>query len=133
MAKAETTPRPTGVKARRRAGFTLLELMTVVVVLGILAALSIARFRDSKERGLVATMKSDLRTVAGGAEAYFAANDSYVGYVPPRMSDGVTLEFTSSATGWEATVRHGAVPGMSCVMRAGPDADADATRAPTCR
>ncbi|HEX6433890.1 MAG TPA: prepilin-type N-terminal cleavage/methylation domain-containing protein, partial [Gemmatimonadales bacterium] len=48
-----------------RQGFTLIELLIVVVVIGILAAIAIPKFANTKEKALVAAMKSDLRNLAG--------------------------------------------------------------------
>ena len=50
-------------------GFTLIELLIVVVIIGILASIGITNFGNSKERAMVAAMKTDLRNLvsAGGS------------------------------------------------------------------
>ena len=46
-----------------RKGFTLIELLIVVVIIGILAAIAIPKFANTKEKAVVASMKSDLRNL----------------------------------------------------------------------
>ncbi|MEP7344570.1 MAG: prepilin-type N-terminal cleavage/methylation domain-containing protein [Gemmatimonadaceae bacterium] len=102
-----------------RKGFTLIELLIVVVIIGILAAIAIPKFANTKEKAYLASMKSDLRNMATTEEAYFADYQVYVsgvasnnaggtaavnGFVP---SAGVTLTATAVAgTGWGATTAH---------------------------
>jgi len=69
---------------RRRQGFTLIELMIVVAVIGILTAVGIPRYRDMKRRGYSAKVMRDINTVRIAAFNYFADNATY----PPDGGSG---------------------------------------------
>ena len=56
----------------KKKGFTLIELLIVVVIIGILAAIAIPKFSQTKEKAYVAAMKSDLRNLATYEESYAA-------------------------------------------------------------
>jgi len=97
---------------RRTQGFTLIELLIVVVIIGILAAIAIPRFANTKERAYLAAMKSDLRNIVTAQETYFAENVTYttsttnLGLVITR---GVTVTINpATAQGWAATASHSA-------------------------
>src|SRR2546430_14572349 len=60
-----------------RKGFTLIELLIVVVIIGILAAIAIPKFANTKEKAYLASMKSDLRNLVTAEEAYFADSVKY--------------------------------------------------------
>ena len=62
---------------RNTKGFTLIELLIVVVIIGILAAIAIPKFANTKEKAYIAGMKSDLRNLVTAQEAYFADNVTY--------------------------------------------------------
>jgi type IV pilus assembly protein PilA len=93
-----------------KKGFTLIELLIVVVIIGILAAIAIPKFANTKEKAYVASMKSDLRNLVTAQEAYFSDNNSM--YAPSttnmgtnyRASTGITVTISgASGTGWNAT------------------------------
>jgi prepilin-type N-terminal cleavage/methylation domain-containing protein len=93
----------------REQGFTLIELLIVVVIIGILAAIAIPKFSLTKEKAVLAQMKSDLRNLATSQEAYTADNLTYYnGPLPsPTMtyapSQGVTITLSNvTTTGWGA-------------------------------
>ncbi len=95
---------------RTRKGFTLIELLIVVVIIGILAAIAIPKFADTKEKAYITAMKSDLKNLVSGAEAFFSDNNTYAGYEGdasfPTGSSGVALTFSGAATGWTAGATH---------------------------
>ncbi len=94
-----------------RKGFTLIELLIVVVIIGILAAIAIPKFANTKEKAYVASMKSDLRNLINAEEGYFADYTTYTTKAGLGTqygeSPGVTVTTASvSGTGWQATSSH---------------------------
>jgi len=53
------------------AGMTLLELLIVMAVLGILAAISMQEFNNHRRRAIDSSMRSDLRNAAMAMESYY--------------------------------------------------------------
>jgi len=108
-----------------RKGFTLIELLIVVVIIGILAAIAIPKFANTKEKAYIASMKSDLRNLITAQEAYFSDNNSVYAATTTAMgtayrsSTGVTVALGSvSATGWKATATHGSTT-KTCTISLG--------------
>jgi prepilin-type N-terminal cleavage/methylation domain-containing protein len=95
---------------RNAKGFTLIELLIVVVIIGILAAIAIPKFANTKEKAYIAAMKSDLRNLVTAQESYFADQVSYTSGLAAmnyNSSTGVTVTVgTVSGTGWAATASH---------------------------
>jgi len=122
-----------------RKGFTLIELLIVVVIIGILAAIAIPKFANTKEKAYLASMKSDLRNMATVEEGYFSDFQVYTtgtgsnvggttatisGFVP---SAGVTVTAAATGgTGWSATAKHSATT-RTCAIFIGVAAVSPAT------
>jgi prepilin-type N-terminal cleavage/methylation domain-containing protein len=65
-----------------RKGFTLLELLIVVIIVGILASIAIPQFLNAVEKGRVAKAKNALGLIAHAQKMYRAEMDTYVSIDP---------------------------------------------------
>ena len=94
-----------------KKGFTLIELLIVVVIIGILAAIAIPRFGETRERAYVSAMQSDLNQLRTAQEMFYQDNDftyaAAIGDLNVTESQGVTLAIDSGdQDGWSATATH---------------------------
>lgn len=65
------------IGSKDKKGFTLIELMIVIGIIGILAAIAIPQFANYRVRAYNSTAKEDLRNAATAQEAYFMDTRSY--------------------------------------------------------
>src|SRR5688572_19119858 len=77
-----------------RKGFTLIELLIVVVIIGILAAIALPRFGNTKQRAAIGTMKADLRNLASVQEAYYSDNRTYASTLAAIQANPYTYRFS---------------------------------------
>lgn len=75
---------------RTDSGFTLLELLVVVSIVGILASIAIPQYASYRARSFDSIVESQVRHIATGQEAYFAGNSSYTGDV--ESLDGMVID-----------------------------------------
>jgi prepilin-type N-terminal cleavage/methylation domain-containing protein len=116
-----------------RTGFTLIELLIVVVIIGLLAAIAIPKFGNTKDKAYIASMKSDLRNLVTAEESYFADSIQYTnqtdcntptapGFLAWCASSGNTLNQLNIAkgqkSGWTAQVSN-ANTAISCAIYVG--------------
>ena len=131
-----------------KKGFTLIELLIVVVIIGILAAIAIPKFANTKEKAVLAGMKSDLRNLVTAQEAYFSDNQTYapalgaaqaagvVAFVPTQ-NNVITLS-TVTAAGWAGEATNATLKGTitKCGIYVGsgtaPNGAVKAEGAPAC-
>lgn len=62
---------------KKQGGFTLLELLIVIVIIGILALLIIPNITSAPKKARDTQRKTDLRAVQKGLEEYFVSNNNY--------------------------------------------------------
>jgi prepilin-type N-terminal cleavage/methylation domain-containing protein len=105
---------------RSPRGVTFIELLTVVVIIGLLSVFAIPRLARNKEKAILATMQSDLRNLATAEEGYYYTNATY-------STDQVALNVTLTAgnvlvineatpSGWSATISHAPIVPQSCYL-----------------
>lgn len=91
-----------------RRGFTIIEILVVLVVIGVLAGLAFARLQSQKEKAVVAAMTSDLRAVAEEQEAHYFQNRVYTTDLVAlnwRPSPGDTLVIEEAGpAGWSGRI-----------------------------
>lgn len=110
---------------KQRSGFTILELLTVMIIVGLLAAIATSRFWSVKERSFKVALKDGLRSFAVQQERYFERNMTYATSAALltdfAASSGMTVVVTwASTNGWAATATHGSVPAEPCGYFTGP-------------
>ena len=93
-----------------RKGFTLIELLIVVVIIGILAAIAIPKFANTKGKAYVTAMKSDLRNLINAEEAFFSDSSRYTSSLTSlgfKQSTGTRAPTIVAGAGfWSATNSH---------------------------
>jgi len=94
-------------------GFTLIEMLTVMIVISTLATIALGKFKGTKDQAYEATMLGDIHTLTIAQESYMVDNNTYYGGIVPDPSfpfhaaAGVTATLTSgSPAGWSALLTH---------------------------
>jgi prepilin-type N-terminal cleavage/methylation domain-containing protein len=89
-----------------RRGFTIIEMMIVVVVLGILATIAAPRFGTISDKARLAAMRSDLKNAESAEETYFSDYGDYATVAELEtvgtlsLSSGTTMTVTTGTTGY---------------------------------
>lgn len=80
-------------KRHKQAGFTIVELLIVIVVIGILAAITIVAYNGTQQRARDTTRQSDISNLTKALEVYYSINGQY-----PTSSGSTTIN-----SGWSTT------------------------------
>ena len=81
------------VRRKKHQAFTLIELLIVVAIIGILAAIAVPNFVNARLRALVSRTEADLRSLGTAFESYRLDNNMY----PPTPDAGRFTRFVRLA------------------------------------
>ncbi len=104
---------------RSQKGFTLIELMIVVVIIGILAAIAIPNFIAMQDRAKEGSVKSNMHTLQLAAEDYGVQNDGIyaatmdASHVADLLPSSFKNPFSSTANAWENRGNFDGAPGAT--------------------
>jgi general secretion pathway protein G len=94
------------IKTGRQAGFTLVELLIVISLISILAAMGLVQYRNSVVSAKEATLKQDLFRMRDAIDQYYADKGKYPSALDSLVSEGYMRRvpedpFTKSADSWQ--------------------------------
>ena len=135
------TVTPSSQQRSYSSGFSLLELLVVISILGILMAMGVAAYSTAQKKGRDAKRRQDIKTIQNALEQYYANNSSsypsasctgmatyFSGAVPIDPKTGSAYICNSSATGYcacaildDTTGGNAAAPsGVTCAFTGSP-------------
>jgi type IV pilus assembly protein PilA len=95
------------IKLNNKKGFTLIELMIVIAIIGILAAIAIPNFIAYRNKAFCKAAESDANNLAAAVADYFAIPIHVNTPLIDELNNGQGFTFTSHGT----TTNHGDIAG----------------------
>ena len=100
------------LRPSRKQGFTLIELMIVIAIIGILAAIAIPNFVSYRARSYNSAAQADLKNAVTAQEAYFVDYGKYADSTTKLVTGGwvqtasVNFATTGSSSAYSMTSYH---------------------------
>jgi prepilin-type N-terminal cleavage/methylation domain-containing protein len=113
-----------GVAVGKR-GFTLVELLVVVTLIGLITMIALPRFTGARQRAHRSQAITDLRTLVTAQEAYWADTKLYADEVALLTEFNQTPEvlitvLETTGNGWSAQATHNSDSDIKCGFYTGP-------------
>lgn len=113
--------------ARNRGGFTFIELLVVLIIIGILATIALPKYATTRDKARLASLRSDLRNAETAEESYYAVFGLYADFTQLQadgllsLSTGTTMVATGGTAGYSVGVTNPAIASTpnSCSVQVG--------------
>jgi len=87
------------MRIRRRRGFSIVELLMVMAIIGLLARIAVPRYGEMKRRAIASSIMGDVHAIRIAAFTYYTEHgafppDAGIAQLPPQLVDNLPLGFT---------------------------------------